>query len=533
MQLMLGVFLACLAILAAQTLIRYYWILPTFEAMAEDGDRQDLDRVASQVNQELESLHKLVYDSAVWDAMHDAAASDDAAWFSDNFLIYESFRRIDVNGWYLYDTEGRIISGRSYDETGNVIAPEQLDSLTTLFHREMVSFRVNPNSLFTLINEKPAVVVHHQVLRSEEDGESTGTLLIWRRIDQNFVDSLTPGISNDITFHNILQMPTSKEAIAMQYGQPVPVQTNTFFGRLYMSVNSEQDVPLFALSIEPRQRQYSDSLFDPSLLVGLLITLSVISVFYVWINRQLITPISNIHDSVSYAMRHRDFSIREVYSGRNEAFRLGRKLNEMFALIDHQRTELLMHNKQLEKMSNTDPLTGLSNRRHLDKYLENLPLALRTGKQPLAVLIADVDYFKRYNDHYGHAAGDAALVKVANVLRSNTRANSDLVVRYGGEEFLIVLLEASAYAASKVAETLLEEIHRLAIPHTARDDGKQILTISAGIAYQRSGEPLHADVLLKRADEALYKAKSSGRDRFCISGTDYSAHLSDSVSAAE
>ena len=140
MQLMLGIILACLAILTAQTLIRYYWILPTFEAMAEDGDKQDLERVASQVNQELESLHKLVYDSAVWDAMYDAASNNDAEWFSTNFVIYESYRRIGVNGWYLYNTDGNIISGRSYNENGDVIVPEELDTLTKLLGRDLVTF---------------------------------------------------------------------------------------------------------------------------------------------------------------------------------------------------------------------------------------------------------------------------------------------------------------------------------------------------------------------------------------------------------
>ena len=134
--------------------------------------------------------------------------------------------------------------------------------------------------------------------------------------------------------------------------------------------------------------------------------------------------------------------------------------------------------------------TGLANRRHLDSYFRNLPLPVRAGGGNIAVILADVDYFKRYNDHYGHAGGDKVLKQVAALLRKNTRTGTDIVVRYGGEEFLIVLQQTFAQGAVKVAETLLNGIRLANIPHESRDDSKHIVTVSAGIAWQREGEPL-------------------------------------------
>ncbi|AYA63268.1 diguanylate cyclase [Alteromonas sp. RKMC-009] len=520
-QLMLGILLACLTILSAQAFIRYYYILPAFETMAQEGDRQDLERVASQVRQELESLHNLVYDSAVWDAMYNAAMHRDSDWFEENYLIPESYRRIHINGWYLYDRSGELISGRSYRDDGTELVPENLSSSTKLNLNSAgneAPAQPSAHTLFTRIAGNPAVAIFHPVLPSDENGEPAGTLVLWRFIDQQFVDSLTPGMAGDIIFHSQKALPDNPEAFSLNFASGSPVHAQPFKGRLYLVINSLQNTPLFALSIQPRPRQYDNSLFDASLIAGILITLTVIAVFYLWVNRQLIAPIASIHDNVSFAMRSRDFSRQTPYRGRNEAFRLGRKLNEMFALINHQRNEVLQHNKQLEKISNTDPLTGLANRRHLDSYFRNLPLPVRAGGGNIAVILADVDYFKRYNDHYGHAGGDKVLKQVAALLRKNTRTGTDIVVRYGGEEFLIVLQQTSAQGAVKVAETLLNGIRLANIPHESRDDSKHIVTVSAGIAWQREGEPLLPEKLLKKADDALYRAKSSGRDCFITEG---------------
>ncbi len=159
---------------------------------------------------------------------------------------------------------------------------------------------------------------------------------------------------------------------------------------------------------------------------------------------------------------------------------------------------------ELERLSVTDALTGLYNRRHLMGTLANEVQRSRRMRRTFSVLMADVDKFKQYNDTNGHLAGDAALVKVAEILRKATRG-VDSVARYGGEEFLVMLLEAPLTTAAIVGERI-----RARVASEPFDGGK--VTVSIGLAEY----PSHGDTpeeLIASADAAMYKAKSQGRDR--------------------
>ncbi|WP_288345496.1 CHASE4 domain-containing protein, partial [uncultured Pseudoalteromonas sp.] len=104
-RLLLAFTAACFAILLAQTIIRHFWILPTFEAMTKQNDRIDIQRVESQLQQEIDALSKMVFDSAAWDTMYEAAQQRDTQWFNSDYVIADALQRLDVNGWYLYDTQ--------------------------------------------------------------------------------------------------------------------------------------------------------------------------------------------------------------------------------------------------------------------------------------------------------------------------------------------------------------------------------------------------------------------------------------------
>ena len=176
-----------------------------------------------------------------------------------------------------------------------------------------------------------------------------------------------------------------------------------------------------------------------------------------------------------------------------------------------ERTEQLEDaNRKLATLSITDGLTGLANRRHFDDVLRSEHArSMRTG-QPLSVIMLDVDYFKRYNDRYGHQAGDACLIRVAQALAGRMRRTSDLTARYGGEEFSIVLPDTDAQEAWHIGEALRSAIETLGIVHAGADAGQ--VTISVGIAVQPAPCALDPDALLRLADAALYGAKDAGRN---------------------
>lgn len=129
----------------------------------------------------------------------------------------------------------------------------------------------------------------------------------------------------------------------------------------------------------------------------------------------------------------------------------------------------------------------------------------------------DIDYFKPFNDNYGHGTGDECLIQVAKVLSGVVKRPTDLLARYGGEEFAVILPDTDLEGAMLVAKSLHAEVNRLHVPHAFSGVADHV-TISLGVAnmsYERSTEPLAS--LLKRADEALYKAKKTGRNRICAS----------------
>ncbi|MEG3927954.1 MULTISPECIES: diguanylate cyclase domain-containing protein [unclassified Microcoleus] len=176
--------------------------------------------------------------------------------------------------------------------------------------------------------------------------------------------------------------------------------------------------------------------------------------------------------------------------------------------------EMLRHRAEQERLiATTDGLTQVANRRCFDERLESEWHRLMQGKQQLSLIMLDVDYFKRYNDCYGHQAGDICLVKVASSAALAVKRSSDLLARYGGEEFAAILPNTDADGAIAVAESIREAIRDLGIPHE-QSNVSAIVTVSMGIATVIPTAETSPDELVALADRALYDAKRQGRDGY-------------------
>jgi len=193
------------------------------------------------------------------------------------------------------------------------------------------------------------------------------------------------------------------------------------------------------------------------------------------------------------------------------------ELHRNLKLLSQAHGDLRAANKKLEVMAATDGLTGLANRRAFDEAIAH---ELRRGARkrwPVSLLLIDVDHFKKYNDRYGHGAGDQCLKALAKVLGRAMRRPGDLAARYGGEEFAILLPDTDRDGAMLIAETVRETIWALSLDHAASSLGR--VTVSIGTATLVAGEAAQQSALVEPADEALYAAKARGRN-ICCSATD-------------
>jgi len=183
----------------------------------------------------------------------------------------------------------------------------------------------------------------------------------------------------------------------------------------------------------------------------------------------------------------------------------------------------------LEALSVTDGLTGISNRRQFDDTLTAMWGGYERSGRPLSLLLIDVDFFKLFNDQYGHQAGDECLRILSRAMSLTLRMGLDLLARYGGEEFAVLLPDCPAAEAWQIAERIRVAICALRIPHEARRIGMPIVTVSIGVAASDSRLITRADQLIGAADEALYQAKRLGRDRTVIAFEEPEGVASDSL----
>jgi diguanylate cyclase (GGDEF)-like protein len=172
-------------------------------------------------------------------------------------------------------------------------------------------------------------------------------------------------------------------------------------------------------------------------------------------------------------------------------------------------------NQELQRVAYSDSVTAIANRRRFDQHLRQEWQRLARDREPLSLILCDIDYFKRYNDHYGHQAGDLCLKEIAQAMDRIMKRASDLVARYGGEEFAIILPNVRLKGAIHIARLIQMEIRHLEIPH-AQSSVSPNVTLSLGISSQIPNLEYQPESLITAADRALYQAKAQGRNTYAL-----------------
>lgn len=203
-----------------------------------------------------------------------------------------------------------------------------------------------------------------------------------------------------------------------------------------------------------------------------------------------------------------------VHVVRNDRGEVEALIGFMFDITDRKKTEekLIALQKELEALSFKDGLTNIANRRRFDVSLELEWESARSNGQPLSILLFDIDFFKQYNDLYGHVRGDRCLIDIAQTLSLALDGPRDLVARFGGEEFVVLLPQADASVALKVAERCQRLIQKQAIPH-AQSPHDQRITVSIGVGTIVPHDQTKPSSFIEAVDQQLYAAKKNGRNR--------------------
>ncbi|BBD60278.1 diguanylate cyclase [Nostoc sp. HK-01] len=281
-----------------------------------------------------------------------------------------------------------------------------------------------------------------------------------------------------------------------------------------------------AVALAPVEKQIRDTMFLFALIA------SIVTIIAFAIGQLLTKPIIYLTNIV-LQFSAGNLEIRAKINSKDEIGQLAKSFNNMALQLQTSLTTLEQRvqertaelviaketaenaNQKLEQLVNLDGLTQIANRRCLDGRLQAEWKRLARDEQPLSLILFDVDKFKLYNDYYGHLAGDDCLIRVAQTVQQTVHRPADLVVRYGGEEFLVLLPNTDLAGASKVAQIIQQTIHDLAIPHV-QSDVKNIVTVSLGITCVIPTLDIKPNTLIALADQALYNAKVQGRDRYCI-----------------
>lgn len=231
--------------------------------------------------------------------------------------------------------------------------------------------------------------------------------------------------------------------------------------------------------------------------------------------RSIVTPLQHLIDAAN-SIAEGDLDVQLPVTREDEFGHLTRIFNRMVDKLRHSRAEVVAANQVmreqnilLEKLSVTDGLTGLYNRSKLDAILKDELARFQRNQRPFALLVMDIDFFKTLNDSYGHVAGDEVIVAVAEILSQSIRS-VDYAARYGGDEFFIVMVEATADMALKTAERIRSRVND--IRYNANGQSVSV-TVSIGVVQCQQSDDVSPTALFARADSALYEAKRAGRNR--------------------
>lgn len=511
-----------------QLLNHYLFEIPALTALEFKADNKDIKRVRLTISDTQNSLALNASNYAIWDDSYKFIESDtdDPVYeqYIEANLEEDSLEALEVDGAVFVAAQGGI-KYNFYNERietlldpGGEFVPPKI----------RIGFSVNQdgtvedpfiNSGIGLSNLGPvAFAASHIVTSKEPYPAPRGILIFWRLLDENYFNLVgknlqtemrvvaLPEAAEDVLLSSVL------ERLKLEGTEQLPRDEN---GNLYWTLRDSANHPLFLVEQSTEERGFSEDLISSTVIVGFASSALILFILVLAFSRIVINRILDAKETMLEIIDTGDYSRRLASANKDEMDTMFSQFNELLEQIQEQNQELLEQNQDLSKLSEQDALTGIANRRFLDDVLERSWRQCARLKTTMSVLMIDVDYFKPYNDSYGHPAGDQVLKQLAQTLQQNLFRATDYLARYGGEEFCVVLTDTSSAKALTIAERLRKEIEDLRIRSDVSKCA-EVVTVSIGVATFMPSAKMVEMNLIKAADDALYDAKRQGRNRVVL-----------------
>lgn len=504
----------------AEYAVHRWFIFPGFLALEEQQAEEDLKRVRYAIEKEVGHLDVVCRDWAAWDDMYRFVDFPSDDFIASNFVL-SSFLDNRINLIHLYNNKGQRIWGETREITeGNTIPlalfePSVLPEVFRLpaSGGEPADLRV---AGLLATEHGPLLVSARPVLTSDKEGPIRGTLIMGRLLDASLAAELVMQTRLDFVVRQ--QLPTFDNFARAGQDSDFPQFDKSDEKRLvtWQSYPDLQGEPAFLIKLESSRTliQTVHSLMRHVLLSLVVAGLVMLVLLSALLQRIVLGPLSRLAEHARIIRRSNDLSSRIHTKREDEIGHLSCEFDGMMAEIEQKATTLAEVNAELQRLSDEDIVTHLANRRKFESCLSDEWKRMLREQLPLSLIFCDIDFFKPYNDTYGHVQGDQCLGKVAQAVRNCIHRPGDLVARFGGEEFVTILAGTDGPGAVIVAEAMRREVRSLKIPHrTSAVDN--YVTLSAGVATIVPAEGLFPEELLKLADQALYQAKQLGRNRVC------------------
>lgn len=508
----------------AEAVILRYVVLDSFIRLEQDEAFKDIQRIEHAINREVHHLGLICHDWSSWDDMYEFV-NDMNHEFINSTLIYNSFKANNCNLIVILDNSLKMVWGKIYDlDKGVALNLEKFTGnkkLSEILFLKSSLHQDDANNHGVIKTEYgPMLIVSRPIRKSTESGLPNGVLVMGRFLGVKTIIDLID--QTKVEFKIIY--PVKKESYQRMecfYSEDKGKREKYYVEKMEDKIRIIKDFkdvdhsPAFLIEVLLPRGITEKGLQTLNFSAGYIVAsgITILFVFAFILRNRVFFPLEKMACHMGKIEEVGDFSLRLGIKRRDEIGILANVFDKLIDKIECQTLELLRVNSVLKDLSSIDELTQISNRRIFNQHFEYEWKRMKREKKPLSIILCDIDFFKLYNDHYGHQAGDECLKKVASMLKKAAQRSCDLVARYGGEEFVIVLSGTASEGAECVAETIINDFKREQIPHEA-SIVSGFVSVSLGIASAIPSDTCQCEEILKIADQALYKAKANGRNRY-------------------